>query len=104
MKIMNGDRLVAYSVDNALGIPYKVVAVDSVEQNDLPLGLFGLKSREVNYLDFLDWVKTRCFPENRVDKDNCLRELGLDKYDALEIVRRTGARMFYLDNIWVDWS
>ena len=105
MRIMNDDKVVAHATYNSSGIPIYVEAEDTASKHDLPYSLFNpfADVRRVPYDEFLYWVKQRCFPENRQNKERLLADLGLSEYDALEIVYRTNARM-HVDSFWVDWE
>ena len=102
---MNGDKPVARLVNN---MTYPMMrAYDGVEQIELPFSLFGFgkySKREVEYATFLKWAEERCFPPERVDADEALASLGLKRYDAYEIIKRTNAVLSYVDNFWVDFG
>lgn len=104
---MNGNKPVARLV-NEKAFPM-VRAYDNVEWYELPYLLFGHKcyskcKREVTYEEFLAWAKARCFPPERIDAEDVLKMLGLERYDRYEIIRITGARSFTKDNFWVDFG
>lgn len=105
IRLMNGNKPVARLVNNKT---YPMMrAYDDVEQIELPFSLFGFGKygkREVEYVDFLKWAEGRCFPSERVDADEVLASLGLQRYDAYEIIKRTNAVLSYVDNFWVDFG
>ena len=77
---------------------------DGIRKSILPADLFRfgtLKSVPISV--FYAWAEQRCFPENRVDAEELLAELGLEKYDPLQIVMKTNARLI-TDNFWVDFT
>ena len=88
MRIMNGDKIVARQVTKDDGsIVFR--AEPWTTCMDTPLTLFGYNKREVDMQEFVTWAKKRCFPEERVDKDEVLKSLGLTRYDPWEIVKIT---------------
>ena len=64
-----------------------------------PFGLFR-DSNEVPMLDVIKWFEDRAFPEERVDCERLLDELGLDRYDAWEIVKKTRGTLM-TDYFWL---
>ena len=62
------------------------------EDKDEPFSLFYGKQK-VHVTEYIDWLKTRAFPEYRCDADILLKKLGLKKYDPIAIATITGARM-----------
>lgn len=103
MRIMNGDRIVARSV-NYGNMPLFIKAEPGTTMIDLPIPLFGMNKREVTYEEFLEWIKIRCFPPERVDADIVLKRLGLKKYDVYDIVRITKGVMTGDDKFWIDFD
>lgn len=104
MRIMNGDRIVARSaVLPNTQFPVFVAEPDATCW-DLPLPLFGFTKRQVTGEEFVKWVSERCFPEDRVDKDDVLKALGLKKYDPWEIVKITKGVLYGIDDFWVDFD
>lgn len=104
MRIMRGDRIVARQhKSEKTGLPV-FRAEPGLTCWDTPLSLFGYKKTEVTMQEFVDWVTKRCFPEERVDAQDVLREIGLEKYDAWEIVKRTNAVLTGFDDFWVDFD
>lgn len=56
----------------------------------LPELVFGLDgSREGTHKMFVRWLSGRMFPPERLDAAELLRELGLPKYDVIEIAKKT---------------
>lgn len=103
MTIMNGNKPVAVVVMQGR-FPIKIRALDGVKRLELPLPLFGLKATEVSYEKFLEWIKTRCFPKERMDCKECLETLGLKEYNPLQIVMKTQGRLTCHDDFWIDFN
>lgn len=103
MTIMNGDKPVAKAIMRGR-FPVKIRALEDVTRFELPLPLFGLKSTEVTFEQFLEWVKTRCFPKERMDCKELLEMLGLKEYDPLQIVMITQGRLTNHDDFWIDFE
>lgn len=53
-----------------------------------------------NYDDYIEFLKSRCFPEERDKLKLMLRELDLPFYDPFMIVEKTQGRMAE-DNFWI---
>lgn len=53
---------------------------------------FGAKARP-DWEDFEYFLESRCFPRSRDHMKSILRDLGLDNYDPLAIIEKTGGRM-----------
>ncbi len=71
-----------------------------VNFTDIPLfRAFGINEHPT-WQDFEDFLKERCFPENRHHIELNLRALGLSEYNPLEICKRTNGRMVN-DNMWM---
>lgn len=67
------------------------IAVEN-ETDDILHTAFGLKAKPT-WQDFEEFLASRCFPETREEQELMLEDLGLDDYDPLTIVDRTGGRM-----------
>ena len=50
--------------------------------------------------DFEDFISSRCFPQTRGRLKETLANLGLDSYDPLQIIEKTGGRTAE-DNMWI---
>lgn len=100
-KIYNENKLVAEAIKLDYGV--FMIAVEGVSQFELPISLFGWCKRKVDMISFIKWASERCFPEDRVDADKHLKDLGLDRYDGWEIVKFTNAKM-PPDPFWVDFG
>ena len=103
MWIMNDDRVVAKPFKKN-GIYWGLRREPGLTYMDTPISLFGFTDTEVTLEKFYSWVKKRCCPPNRVDIDEVLAAFGLERYDALEIVKRTNAVLTGKDNFWVDFT
>ena len=101
MKLMCSDKIIADTVK--IGDLYYLKLRDGVAPIDIPFGLF-MKSNTESLFKIQKWASTRCFPPERFGADELLAELGLDRYDACEIVKRTGARMTGVDKFWIDFE
>ena len=51
--------------------------------------------------DFQNFLEERCIPRARAGLREYLEALGLDKYDPLEIIKKTSGRMAE-DNQWIE--
>lgn len=69
------------------------------EINDILLTAFGVEEYP-NWADYMDFLKERCVPKTRDGIQFYLKELGLEAYDPLEIIRKTEGRMAE-DNHWI---
>lgn len=78
-------------------------ALENVPQSDLPLNLFLGNRRSVPLVDVVVWAKKRVFPKERVDCRKLLTAMGMQEYDAWEIVKRTGACLME-DPYWLRFS
>ena len=63
---------------------------------------FGAKARP-DWEDFEYFLESRCFPRSRDHMKSILRDLGLDNYDPLDIIEKTGGRMAE-DKQWVKMA
>lgn len=63
---------------------------------------FGAKARP-DWEDFKYFLESRCFPRSRDHMKRILRDLGLDSYDPLAIIEKTGGRMAE-DKQWVKMA
>ena len=63
---------------------------------------FGAKARP-DWEDFEYFLESRCFPRSRDHMKSILRDLGLDNYDPLAIIEKTGGRMAE-DKQWVKMA
>ena len=48
-----------------------------------------MEVQKISKKDLLEWIGCRIFPEHRVDCDKLLKQLDLNKYDPLEIAKKT---------------
>lgn len=60
---------------------------------------FGIKQKP-NWQDFEEFLEERCFPKTRAHLRLVLEDIGVDSYDPLTIVEKTGGRMAE-DNQWL---
>ncbi|MBR5799903.1 MAG: Hin recombinase [Lachnospiraceae bacterium] len=61
---------------------------------------FGVKVKP-DWEDFEYFLESRCFPRSRAMLKSVLRDLGLDCYDPLAIIEKTGGRMAE-DKQWIN--
>lgn len=101
--IMKGDRVVAKPFKKG-GIYWGLRREPGLTFIDTPIALFGFTAEEVTLEKFYSWVKKRCCPPDRVDIDEVLAAWGMEKYDALELVKKTNAVLTGVDDFWVDFS
>ena len=62
---------------------------------------FGVKENPT-WEDYENFLRDRCFPETRYHLKWVLKDLGLDFYDPLEIIRKTQGRMAE-DHQWIEF-
>lgn len=110
-------------VDRYLTVPYKsmpvrmwymyknmrctLIDVDDSKQkifvknyvDDLMYRAFGIND-EPTYLDYLEFLESRCFPRTRDKMKLILDELGIPFYDPFMIVQKTQGRMAE-DDFWI---
>ena len=55
-----------------------------------------------SFEDFKELLEERCFPRTRHHVKYYLKQLGLDFYDPLDIVRKTNGRV-YGDKFWIEF-
>ena len=103
MLLMNGDMVVARTVKKD-GVVVGLRREPKLTYLDTPILLFGFDAKEVTMKQFYAWVETRCCPHERMDIDEVLASFGMKKYDALEIVKRTGGVLPGVDDFWIDFS
>lgn len=77
----------------------RCLAVDNLVDDPLSTA-FGVNTSPT-WEDLEDFLEERCVPRQRDGLQYYLRELGLDHYDPLAIVRKTQGRMAE-DNCWLD--
>jgi hypothetical protein len=77
----------------------KAVLYDNVPDAVVPKEIFG-DENVVNMSKFFDWVGNRAFPENRVDKDKLIKELGLSCYSSLGVSMELNCSLM-TDQYWV---
>ena len=62
---------------------------------------FGIV-KNPSFEDFKEFLEERCFPRTRHHVKYYLKQLGLDFYDPLDIVRKTNGRV-YGDSFWLEF-
>lgn len=60
--------------------------------NDILYRAFGVNEKPT-WDDFEYFLRDRCIPESRGDKDDFLKRIGVDSFDPLQIVEKTSGRM-----------
>ena len=65
----------------------------------LPFGV----NKTPTIADVVRFLESRCFPKERSNCKQILKDLGLDEYTPLEIVRKTHGRQ-YEDFCWVKFD
>ena len=68
--------------------------------NNLMFRAFGSKENPT-FDDYQEFLKSRCFPENRDKIKLVLEDLNLPFYDAFLIIQKTQGRMAD-DNFWIE--
>lgn len=80
---------------------YKKRTVEIENKTDLLIHrAFGVKENPT-WEDYEEFLKDRCFPETRDKMKIILKQLGLDFYEPLEIIRKTKGRMAE-DKQWIE--
>ena len=92
-----------YQGDNLIGVledaPFGEMKLKEGVTN-YPLALFGIgpdKKDTVTYHDILKWAEERACPEDRIGIEDILRELELDRYDAVSIAFENEFRTIHDD-------
>lgn len=84
-----------------------LIDVDTLKQiikiknftDDIIFRAFGLNENP-SYSDYLDFLKSRCFPETRDKMKLILKDLNLPFYDPFLIIKKTEGRMAE-DDFWI---
>ena len=61
---------------------------------------FGV-NQNPTWSDFEDFLESRCFPRTRDRVKMVLKDIGIDYYDPLQIIRKTEGRMAE-DNMYLE--
>ena len=96
LRFYNGDRLC--TTIYADFTDKNLVAENHV--NDPVKTAFGNNSFAA-WGDFQNFLQERCIPKERAGLREYLEALGLDEYDPIEIIRKTGGRMAE-DQQWIE--
>lgn len=62
---------------------------------------FGI-AKNPSFEDFKEFLEERCFPRTNYHAKYYLKQLGLDFYDPLDIVRKTNGKV-YGDKFWIEF-
>ena len=96
--LMCDNKEITQTIDNENSLPiYKLK--EGVPEKYIPKDLF-LDRLQVSSLELIKWIEDRVFPEERTDCDTLLKELGLDRYDAWEIAKKTRGTLM-TDYFWL---
>ena len=80
-------------VTSKITVDFKMEKVSVENYCDDPMDTaFGV-IKNPTMKDFEDFLEDRCFPRTRDKMKLHLRELGIDYYDPLQIVMKTGGRL-----------
>ena len=79
-------------------MPQQKIEIHNYTENPV-FRAFGVKERP-SFRDYNDFLKSRCFPEERDMQKLTLRELGLPFYDPFMIIEKTQGRMAE-DDFWI---
>lgn len=63
----------------------------------------GINIKSHSIEGVMQFLKSRCFPEDRVDRDELLEMLGLINYSPLSIAKKTHG-ILYDDFTWVKFA
>ena len=63
---------------------------------------FG-KNETPSWDDFLNFLEERCLPRSRSGIREYLETIGVEEYNPLEIIKKTGGKMAE-DNQWIEWE
>ncbi len=96
-------RLWYYHMDTVCTI----IDVDSINQrvqiknytNNLLFRAFG-RNEHPSFADYEEFLKSRCFPEERDKMKLVLKDIGIPFYDPMMIIEKTGGRMAE-DDFWI---
>lgn len=84
-----------------------IIDVDTIGQrvqiknytNNLIFRAFG-RNEHPTYADYEEFLKSRCFPEERDKMKLVLKDLGIPFYDPMMIIEKTAGRMAE-DDFWI---
>ena len=89
-------------VSTKITVDYKTETVQIENYTDnMIYRAFGVREHPT-FADYEQFLEDRCFPRTRDNLKMHLRELGLDFYDPLEIVKKTQGRLLG-DNMWIEF-
>lgn len=78
---------------------HKKVYVENQTDNILHRA-FGVV-KDPDWERFEEFLESRCFPRSRANLKEILRDIGVDSYDPLQIIEKTGGRMAE-DKQWIE--
>lgn len=78
---------------------HKKVYVENQTDNILHRA-FGVV-QDPDWERFEEFLESRCFPRSRANLKEILRDIGVDSYDPLQIIEKTGGRMAE-DKQWIE--
>lgn len=88
-------------VGTVIHVDYKNEQITIENKTDKLLDrAFGI-NQNPTWKDFEDFLEERCFPRTRDKMKSILREIGVQCYEPLSIIRKTGGRMAE-DNLWLE--
>ncbi len=96
LKFYNGDILCTLIYAD---FSDKTVAVENYTNNIVKTA-FGKKTFP-NWEDFTAFLEERCIPRGRSGLREYLETIGLDEFDPIKIIEKTGGRMAE-DNQWIE--
>lgn len=92
------DNLTVAELEIRDGLRYLVLK-EEVPDFFVPFDLFGRK-RETPFSRIPEWVEDRVPPPNRIGLKKALKEIGLKRYDPMEIAIKTRATLVE-DGFWL---
>lgn len=102
VKLLYSDEVTAYQT--TIDGQQVMKKVDGIPEWKFPYCLLPKDKDYISIFKFGAWAEERCFPEERVDAKELLQELGLERYDRWEIVKKTNAVLTGNDLFSVDFS
>lgn len=99
MYVIMCDATEITTMENAGTLNACFVLKEGVPQKYIPFGLFRNTKRE-SIFRVMDWFEDRAFPEERTDCKKLLDELGLERYNAWDIIKKTRGTLM-TDYFWL---
>ncbi len=102
LKLMCDDKMISVATKKD-EVTVIFPLVENIPDWLIPKELYTRGRRVVTMEELMVWCEERAFPENRVDRDILLSELGLDRYDRWNIAKALRASLM-TDFYWVAFK